>query len=196
MLHDLYEWRLGRNLEIVPKSICFMLTDEDVRSSPDHLVQVTRWCAEYGIGAVTFHISTDAPESVRDYLPHIRKIGTIAHLSLHTETGVEEIGSGMPVQVVLGLSGREEIAACVKQMAKNGVKPDEVDEHLLESYLTWQYEPDLVIKTGSAQLTDFLIWQSVYSELFFSDVNWKSFRKTEFLRALRDFQERTRRFGA
>ncbi|RPJ53201.1 MAG: di-trans,poly-cis-decaprenylcistransferase, partial [Methanobacteriota archaeon] len=43
--------------------------------------------------------------------------------------------------------------------------------------------------------TDFLIWQSVYSELFFSDVNWKWFRKVDFLRALRDYQSRKRRFG-
>jgi undecaprenyl diphosphate synthase len=52
-----------------------------------------------------------------------------------------------------------------------------------------------VIKTGGYHLTDFLIWQSVYSELFFSDVNWKLFRKIDFLRALRDYQARVRRFG-
>jgi len=58
------------------------------------------------------------------------------------------------------------------------------------------YAPDLVIKTGGQHLTDFLIWQSVYSEIFFSDVNWKFFRKVDFLRILRDFQARERRFGA
>ncbi|MGB4051813.1 MAG: undecaprenyl diphosphate synthase family protein, partial [Methanoculleus sp.] len=57
------------------------------------------------------------------------------------------------------------------------------------------YEPDLVIKTGADHLTDFLIWQSVYSELFFLDVNWALLRKVDFLRALRDFQSRARRFG-
>ncbi|MFA7199277.1 MAG: undecaprenyl diphosphate synthase family protein, partial [Methanoculleus sp.] len=53
----------------------------------------------------------------------------------------------------------------------------------------------LVIKTGGDHLTDFLIWQSVYSELFFLDVNWALLRKVDFLRALRDFQSRARRFG-
>jgi undecaprenyl diphosphate synthase len=53
----------------------------------------------------------------------------------------------------------------------------------------------MILKTGGYHLTDFLIWQSVYSELFFSDVNWKYFRKTDFLRALRDYQARKRRFG-
>jgi undecaprenyl diphosphate synthase len=52
-----------------------------------------------------------------------------------------------------------------------------------------------VVKTGGSHLTDFLIWQSVYSELFFSDVNWRLFRKVDFLRALRDYQARKRRFG-
>ena len=66
---------------------------------------------------------------------------------------------------------------------------------MIERHLTFRYEPDLVIKSGGNHLTDFLIWQSVYSELFFSDVNWKFFRKIDFLRALRDFQFRKRRFG-
>ena len=80
-------------------------------------------------------------------------------------------------------------------MARDGVAPGDVDEHLIESYLAFPYTPDLVIKTGGDYLTDFLIWQSVYSELFFSDVNWKLFRKVDFLRALRDYQSRIRRFG-
>ncbi len=66
---------------------------------------------------------------------------------------------------------------------------------LIESRLTFRCMPDLVIKTGGQHLTDFLIWLSVYSELFFSDVNWKYFRRIDFLRALRDFQFRERRFG-
>jgi undecaprenyl diphosphate synthase len=101
----------------------------------------------------------------------------------------------MDVTVAIGKSGREEIAACIRRMAEEGVEPDSVNEELLESYLTFRYEPDLVIKTGGDHLTDFLIWQSVYSELFFLDVNWALLRKVDFLRALRDFQSRVRRFG-
>jgi undecaprenyl diphosphate synthase len=70
-----------------------------------------------------------------------------------------------------------------------------VDEKMLESYLTFKYTPDVVVKSGGDHLTDFLIWQSVYSELFFSDVNWKYLRKVDFLRVLRDYQSRIRRFG-
>jgi undecaprenyl diphosphate synthase len=80
-------------------------------------------------------------------------------------------------------------------MAHDKIPPAEVTEQTFEQYLTFPYTPDLVIKTGGYHLTDFLIWQAVYSELFFSDVNWKWFRKTDFLRALRDYQARVRRFG-
>jgi undecaprenyl diphosphate synthase len=56
-------------------------------------------------------------------------------------------------------------------------------------------EPDLVIKTGAERLSDFAIWQSVYSELYFTDVNWRDFRRRDYLRAVLDFQNRQRRFG-
>ena len=81
------------------------------------------------------------------------------------------------------------------RLAENGVPPSEIDEKTLESCLTFRYDPDIVVKTGDDHLTDFLIWQSVYSELFFSDVNWKYFRRVDFLRVLRDYQSRIRRFG-
>ena len=71
----------------------------------------------------------------------------------------------------------------------------EVDEDVVESELVFPAEPDLVIKTGAERLSDFMIWQSVYSELYFTDVNWRNFRRRDYLRALRDFQRRQRRFG-
>ena len=80
-------------------------------------------------------------------------------------------------------------------LAKEGVSSDEVDEAAIERHLRFKVSPDFVIKTGGSHLTDFLIWQSVYSELFFTDVNWNRFRRVDFLRALRDFQSRERRFG-
>ena len=101
----------------------------------------------------------------------------------------------MEVTVAIGKSGREEIAGCIRRMAEDGVDPALVDEHTFEQYSAFPYAPDLVIKTGGDHLTDFPIWQSVYSELFFSDVNWPLFRRLDLLRALRDYQSRARRFG-
>jgi undecaprenyl diphosphate synthase len=57
-------------------------------------------------------------------------------------------------------------------------------------------DPDLIIRTsGENRLSGFLLWQSAYSELYFTDVNWPAFRKIDFLRAIRAFQQRKRRFG-
>jgi len=195
VIHWLYEKMIGRRIRILPEQICFMLTAKDVAEAPEKLLDVTRWCRDYRIRGLTFHISTADAGSIEPHLPSIRQIATVGHLRLHYCDGVEELGEGMDVTVAVGKSGREEIADCIRKMAKDGIAPDAVDEDVIESYLTFKYAPDLVIKTGGDHLTDFLIWQSVYSELFFSDVNWKWFRKVDFIRALRDYQSRKRRFG-
>jgi len=195
MIRWLYELCLKNRLNKLPHNICFMLTEKDIADAPDNPFLVTSWCCDLGISTVTFHISTKNPANIEQYMENIRKISTIARLIIHVGDKEDVSGDGMQVLIAIGMSGREEITRCIREMAREGIDADMVDEHLIESYLTFQYEPDLVIKTGGDHLTDFLIWQSVYSELFFSDVNWKSFRKVEFLRALRDCQLRTRTLG-
>lgn len=195
MIYRLYEKILLRDLHTLPKQICFMITEQDMLDAPGNLYLAAQWCRELGIGSAMFHISTADPARLERCLPMIRTVSSIARLTLHYRDEKEVRGEGMDVTVAIGKSGREEIAGCVRRMAEDGVDPSSVDEDLLESYLTFNYEPDLVIKTGGDHLTDFLIWQSVYSELFFLDVNWALLRKVDFLRALRDFQSRARRFG-
>ncbi len=215
MIHWIYERAILRGIEILPARICFMITESDMEASPRKLNEVTKWCLVVNnhlawknyrqtmtgktpvpaILGVTFHISTPVPQDMQQFLPAVRKIGTISRLVLHIGDKEEVAGSGMDVVVAIGNSGREEITACIRRMAEDHIPPEKVDEKMLESYLTFKYTPDVVIKTGGDHLTDFLIWQSVYSELFFSDVNWKYVRKVDFLRVLRDYQSRVRRFG-
>jgi undecaprenyl diphosphate synthase len=208
MIYWFYEQLLKRGISELPGHICFMINAEDLADAPGNLYSVTAWCNEIsvyvsrhpsagsaGISGLVFHIATPEPDRLEQYLPEIRKISTIARLILHLGDHQEISGTGMDVVVAIGKSGREEITACIRKMAEDRVDPASVDEMLLESYLTFQYTPDVVIKTGGDHLTDFLIWQSVYSELFFSDVNWSLFRKVDFLRVLRDYQSRIRRFG-
>lgn len=195
MIHWLYERHLRRSIRLLPEHIAIMIDDQDMTDAPGKIIEVINWCTDLGIRQVTFHISTHNPGSSKMLLPQIKRIAQIARLTLYSDNSVLVDGSGMDVMVAIGMSGREEITGCIRSMARDQVRPEEVDEHLIESYLTFQYEPDFVIKTGGNHLTDFLIWQSVYSELFFSDVNWSYFRKTDFLRALRDYQFRKRRFG-
>lgn len=209
MIYWLYERLLSRQLTTLPRQICFFITAGDMAEAPEKLMECIIWCREIseavqahdqnrpdpGITGVTFHINTADPLRIEPCIPHIRKLASIAHLTLHIGDTEEQLGSGLQVTVAIGKSGRQEIIDCIRRMETAGILPEQVNEQLIESYLTFPYTPDLVIKTGGDYLTDFLIWQSVYSELFFSDVNWKYFRKVDFLRALRDYQSRIRRFG-
>jgi undecaprenyl diphosphate synthase len=208
MIYWFYEYLLKRQIHELPGHVCFMISGQDMADAPDNLALITSWCKEISkyveksqppgktsIHGITFHISTPANAAMNTYIPEIRKISTIARLILHIGDEEEIAGSGMNVVVAIGKSGKEEITDCIRKMAEDHVRPSDVDEKMLESKLTFQYTPDVVIKTGGDHLTDFLIWQSVYSELFFSDVNWKYFRKVDFLRVIRDYQSRVRRFG-
>ncbi|MDD1718467.1 MAG: undecaprenyl diphosphate synthase family protein [Methanoregulaceae archaeon] len=213
MIYWLYERLLLSGISTLPAGICFMLTGEDLLDAPGKLQECTSWCIEISesvssrtsetqgngtsslIRSLTYHISTPDPERIDPFIPEIRKISGIAHLTLHHRENILSGGTGMDVTVAIGKSGREEIAGCIRQMAIDGISPSDVTEEKIESYLTFKHTPDLVIKTGGYHLTDFLIWQSVYSEIFFSDVNWRLLRKVDLLRALRDYQARIRRFG-
>ncbi|MDD1662613.1 MAG: undecaprenyl diphosphate synthase family protein [Methanomicrobiales archaeon] len=196
MIYWLYEKLLLRRLTILPEHLCFMITEQDMIDAPEKIATVSDWCREVGIRGVTFHISTRNAARIDPFLPFICRVADFARLELHGGDRDEVLGDGMPVLVAIGQSGCEEITGCIRGMAEDGIDPDAVDEELIDSYLTFRYAPDLVVKTGGFHLTDFLIWQSVYSELFFSDVNWRLFRKVDFLRALRDYQSRKRRFGS
>jgi undecaprenyl diphosphate synthase len=208
MIYRFYELLLTRQITELPGHVCFMISGADMADAPGNLFRITSWCREIskhveknnpsantGIRGITFHISTPDPAAMEPYLPEIRKISSIAHLILHIGDNEEIAGTGMDVVVAIGKSGKEEITDCIRKMAEDHVRPCDVDEKMLESYLTFKYTPDVVIKSGGDHLTDFLIWQSVYSELFFSDVNWKYLRKVDFLRVLRDYQSRIRKFG-
>jgi undecaprenyl diphosphate synthase len=213
VIYRLYEWIVLRGIGILPAHICFMITGDDLRNAPDKLALVAQWCGEVNryldghaalpddrtanraIRGVTVHVSTPNPEEIVPFLPSIREVSTYAGLILHVGEYQEGAGEGIAFEVAIGKSGRDEIVSCIRTMATEGLMAEEVNEQTLEHCLTFRYTPDLVIKTGGYHLTDFLIWQSVYSELFFSDVNWRLFRKIDFLRALRDYQGRVRRFG-
>ncbi|MDP3395120.1 MAG: undecaprenyl diphosphate synthase family protein [Methanoregula sp.] len=208
MIYWLYEHMLKRQITVLPGHVCFMISGRDMADAPENLYRATAWCNEISayvakhnapatpvIRGLTYHIATPSPDDMKKCLSEIRKIGSIARLNLHVGDKEEVTGEGMDVVVAIGKSGREEITSCIRRMAQAHIPPEDVDEKLLESYLTFKYTPDVVIKSGGDHLTDFLIWQSVYSELFFSDVNWKYFRKVDFLRILRDYQSRIRRFG-
>jgi len=104
--------------------------------------------------------------------------------------------------MAIAYSGRQEIKDAIKSIArkvKNGeLKVEDIDESLISGhmYSPGVPDPDLVLRTsGELRVSNFLLWQLAYSELYFSDVYWPGFRKMDFLRAIRSYQQRSRRFG-
>ncbi|MCD6370917.1 MAG: di-trans,poly-cis-decaprenylcistransferase [Thermoplasmata archaeon] len=106
------------------------------------------------------------------------------------------------LNVAIAYGGREEIVRAIKEIArkvKDGklevedITEDVVREHLYTGNLP---DPDLILRTsGEERISNFLLWQSAYSEFYFSDIYWPTFRKIDFLRAIRAYQLRQRRFG-
>jgi short-chain Z-isoprenyl diphosphate synthase len=114
---------------------------------------------------------------------------------------------GVAVNMAVGYGGRREIADAVRSLlhehAKAGGTIEELAEildveHIAEHlYTKGQPDPDLVIRTsGEQRMSGFLLWQSAHSEFYFCDTNWPDFRHVDFLRALRSYASRQRRFGA
>jgi short-chain Z-isoprenyl diphosphate synthase len=118
-----------------------------------------------------------------------------------------EAAGGLLVNVAVGYGGRREIADAVRSLLQEhatlGTPIEELAEfldveHIAEHlYTRGQPDPDLVIRTsGEQRLSGFLLWQSAHSEFHFCDAYWPAFRKVDFLRALRDYANRHRRFGS
>jgi short-chain Z-isoprenyl diphosphate synthase len=113
---------------------------------------------------------------------------------------------GLHLTIAAAYDGRQEITDAVqsflREQLKNGKKladvidlvtPDALRRHIYSPDLP---DPDLIIRTsGEIRLSGFLLWQSTTSEFYFSEVNWPAFRKIDFLRAIRSYQGRTRRYG-
>ncbi len=111
------------------------------------------------------------------------------------------------LNIAVCYGGRQEIVSAVKRLAediiKGSVKPDEIDEETFRKYLSTSHlkldgldEPDLVIRTsGELRVSNFLLWQIAYSELYFCEAFWPEFRKIDLWRAIRSYQRRERRFG-
>lgn len=142
----------------------------------------------------------------------VRIIGDISDFPEKAQRALREMEEatsdydGMSVNVALGYGGREEIVDAVKRLLSEegaaGATPQELTERISAEAITRHLytaglpDPDFVIRTsGEVRLSGFLLWQTAYSEFYFCDANWPEFRKVDFLRAVRSFQARERRFG-
>ena len=110
--------------------------------------------------------------------------------------------SGMVLTLALSYGGRQEItraaAQIAREVASGGLQPEQINEELLARHLDTNGlpDPDFLIRTsGEMRISNFLLWQLAYTELYFTEINWPDFTISELHRALADFQARERRFG-
>ena len=104
----------------------------------------------------------------------------------------------MTLSVAFDYGGRAEVVNAARRIAREGIDPDTIDEELFGRYLysAGLPDPDLVIRTaGELRISNFLLWQSAYSELYFTPVYWPDFDEEEIRKALIAFSERERTFG-
>ena len=142
----------------------------------------------------------------------VRAVGRLELLPASVLTAIRaaekatEAYDSMILTIAIAYGGREEIIdafrALLQDQRRKGdtleqiieqISPTAVDRYLYTANLP---DPDLIIRTsGEVRLSGFLLWQSAHSEFYFSDVYWPAFRKIDFLRAIRSYQQRQRRFG-
>ena len=110
--------------------------------------------------------------------------------------------TGLVLNLALNYGGREELIHCFNMMYKdiqdNRLICKTIDEKTIQKYLytSGMPDPDLIIRTsGEERLSNFLLWQCAYSELWFSDIKWPDFKEENLLEAISDYQKRNRRFG-
>ena len=156
-------------------------------------------------------------QAVRDLVTdgrwRVHPVGALDLLPAHTAQVLKEADqatahkTGIVVNVAVGYGGRHEIAEAVRKLLQEqaalGTSVEELAEmidveHIARHlYTSGQPDPDLVIRTsGEQRLSGFLLWQSAHSEFYFCDAYWPAFRKVDFLRALRSYAARNRRFGS
>jgi short-chain Z-isoprenyl diphosphate synthase len=181
------------------------LSLENLERSPEEVEAITE------IAASTLE-ALAARDKVRRLAMSLRVIGRRELLPDRLREAVERAEAetrgrpGLAVSLALGYSGRDELVeasrAAVRELVGEGVAPDALAEALTAErlaahlYTRGSTDPELIIRTsGEVRLSGFLPWQSAYSEFYFCEAYWPAFREIDFLRAIRTYQQRARRFG-
>jgi undecaprenyl diphosphate synthase len=106
--------------------------------------------------------------------------------------------SGLSLNLCINYGGRAEIVDAVREIVRSGIAPEKIDEETISRHLYWPEIPDvdlLVRTSGEMRTSNFHLWRSAYSELYFTEVLWPDFDDVELLRAILAYQGRERRFG-
>ena len=131
-------------------------------------------------------------------------LGKTANLSPELRRAVERAqaltrdNTGITLNVAFDYGGRDEILGAVRRIVRDGLSPEQVDEETFRRYLFTAHcpDPDLIIRTGGEQrISNFLLWQSAYSEFYHTCTLWPDLQPAELEEALRSYRSRQRRYG-
>ena len=134
----------------------------------------------------------------------IRFLGNISQLNsnlIEIVKNAEEKtknNTGVNLNIAFNYGSRDEITNAVKQIVKEGINPEDITEELISQHLYTKDipDPDLLIRTGGEKrISNYLLWQLAYSELYVTDAYWPEFDKNELSKAIIEFEKRNRRFG-
>ncbi len=134
----------------------------------------------------------------------INHIGRLAGISPRLQRKIKQAveltrnNSTLILNVALNYGGRQEIIDAIRHIVQDGVAPDQIDDALISQYLytTGQPDPDLIVRTsGEMRVSNFLIWQGAYAELYVTPTFWPDFDENELQKALDHYAARERRFG-
>jgi len=134
-------------------------------------------------------------------LRHLGGLEGLSHslrVSINKAVELTKNNTGVTLSFAFNYGGRSEILHVVRQLINEGVPPENIDEKLFNSYLYTDGLPDvdLLIRTGGElRISNFLIWQTAYSEYYFTEVLWPDFGQKEVEKALLAYSQRQRRFG-
>jgi len=197
-LEELINWCLELDIRVLT---VFAFSTENLRRQPKEVEQLMRLFAE------NFRKAGDDERAHRHKI-RIRAIGQLSLLPTEVQESIryaEERTKGYGeyfFNIAVAYGGREEILEAIRQIARESVngkiRPEDIDERTVSSHLYTSDlpDPDLILRTsGEERLSNFLLWQLAYSELYFADVYWPGLRKVDFLRAIRSYQNRRRRYG-
>lgn len=201
-LDDVLDWCADMD---IPTVTLWVLSPENLGRSGPEISGI--------LAAVETKLNALAQDArIHDHRVRVRAIGRLSLVppSVHAAIRIAEAATaghdGMVLNIAIGYGGRQEISDAVTALLEDSrraeltlaeaiatVTPAAIGHYLYTAGLP---DPDLIIRTsGEVRLSGFMLWQSAHSEFYFTDVHWPAFRKIDFLRAIRSYQSRRRRFG-
>jgi undecaprenyl diphosphate synthase len=197
------------------------------RAGTENLRRILTACVEFGVKILTiWAFSTEnwrrPQEEVRGLMDiveqvidrelaelhkngvRLRHVGRLEGISrplqakVRRATELTQNNDRLILNVAFNYGGKAELLDAIKHMIADGLRPEDIDEERVTSYLytAGLPDPDMIIRTGNeCRISNFMLWQGAYSEYYFTPVLWPDFDKEELRKALEDYARRERRFG-